>query len=264
MGETHPLRILLADDNVVNQKVATRMLERLGYRIDLAANGLEVLQALERQPYDLVFMDVQMPEMDGLEASRQIHARFPKERTPRIVAMTAHALQGDRERFISEGMDDYLCKPVQINELVRALRITDPVCSDEKGNSIFGKNEKESIHWATLDQYYRVMGDEAKEFITDLIKTFLPNASKLINELKSSLLSDDNKSFYRAAHTLKSSSASLGALLLSDLARELESESKDSFPPDSQDQIIIIENELGKVTREFEVFLSENDPLKKI
>ena len=166
MGISHPLRILLADDNVVNQKVATRMLERIGYRADLAANGLEVLQAVERQPYDLVFMDVQMPEMDGLEASRQIHKRIPADRIPRIIAMTAHALQGDRERFLAEGMDDYLSKPIQISEMIRALRDTEALHVDAKGQKIEEASAADShITWETLDSYYRVMGEEADAFL---------------------------------------------------------------------------------------------------
>jgi PAS domain S-box-containing protein len=256
MNEKFPLRILLAEDNVVNQKVATRILERLGYRIDVVANGLEVLQSIERQPYDVVFMDVQMPEMDGLEASRQIHLRFPKERIPRIIAMTAHALQGDRERFLAEGMDDYLCKPVQIDELTKALKKIDPLLIDAKGENPSGRQEKGSINWATLDQYYRVMGDEADDFIADLIRTFLPNAKKLVDELKSSLNEKNNKSFLRAAHTLKSSSASLGAIDLSEYSKDLELESKDSIPLNSQNRIKIIEKELRKVTREFQQFLT--------
>src|SRR5262249_19820054 len=101
---TSSLRILLADDNLVNQKAALRMLERLGYRPDVAANGVEVLQALRRQTYDVVFMDVQMPELDGLEATRQIRLRMGAK--PYIIAMTAHALDGDREMCLQAGMDD--------------------------------------------------------------------------------------------------------------------------------------------------------------
>jgi CheY-like chemotaxis protein len=121
MGQRYPLRLLLAEDNAINQKLVLRLLERLGYRADLAGNGLEALESLERQPYDVVLMDVQMPEMDGLEASRRIRAgRFVP--APRIVALTANALQEDREMCLAAGMDDYLSKPIRVEELTAALQ----------------------------------------------------------------------------------------------------------------------------------------------
>jgi len=115
------LKILLAEDNPVNQKVALRILGKLGYRADVASNGLEVLAALEREPYDVVLMDVQMPEMDGLDASRRICSRWPAGSRPRIIAMTANAMIEDREACFAAGMDDYLAKPVRSEELADAL-----------------------------------------------------------------------------------------------------------------------------------------------
>ncbi len=120
MAARHPLRILLAEDNVVNQKLAMRLLQQMGYRADLAANGIEAVESVERQAYDVVLMDVQMPELDGLDATRQICARHPADR-PRIVAMTANAMQGDREMCLEAGMDDYLTKPIRVDQLVKAL-----------------------------------------------------------------------------------------------------------------------------------------------
>jgi len=114
-----PLRILLAEDNAVNQMVAIQMLKKLGYGADVAGNGLEVLQAIERQPYDVILMDVQMPEMDGLAASQEIRKRWPAG--PRIIAITAYALKGDRERCLAAGMDEYISKPIVIEELKRVL-----------------------------------------------------------------------------------------------------------------------------------------------
>ena len=123
MGKHHPLRILLAEDNLVNQKVALRILEQSGYRADIASNGQETLQSITRQPYDVILMDVQMPEMDGLEATRQILARWPKRKDrPHIIAMTANAMRSDREMCLAAGMDDYVAKPIRVPELMAALK----------------------------------------------------------------------------------------------------------------------------------------------
>lgn len=117
-----PLRILVAEDNVVNQKVVLKLLERLGYKADVAQNGLEVLELLSRQAYDVILMDVQMPEMDGLTAARQIEQRYPVAQRPRIIAVTASAMQGDREECLQAGMHDYLSKPLRPDSLYAALQ----------------------------------------------------------------------------------------------------------------------------------------------
>jgi len=122
LAEEVPIDVLLAEDNAVNQKVALRFLERLGYRADAVGNGLEVLGALQNRRYDLVLMDLQMPEMDGLEASRQIRHRFPADRQPKIIALTANAMQGDREACFEAGMDDYISKPVKLHEIEASIR----------------------------------------------------------------------------------------------------------------------------------------------
>ena len=121
LAERHPLRILLAEDNLVNQKLALRLLSQMGYRADVAANGIEAIESIERQPYDVVLMDVQMPEMDGLEAARRITAKFKPGTRPRIVAMTANAMQGDRDECLAAGMEDYVTKPIRVDALVDAL-----------------------------------------------------------------------------------------------------------------------------------------------
>jgi CheY-like chemotaxis protein len=136
MAQYHPLRILLAEDNAVNQKLALRLLEKMGYRADVAANGLEAIEAVERSlaakaPYDAILMDIQMPEMDGLAATRQIVDRWPWDQLPAIIAMTANVMTGDRELTIEAGMDDYVAKPIRVDELINALSKVNPVA--EKG-----------------------------------------------------------------------------------------------------------------------------------
>ena len=121
MNKRHPLSILLVEDNGINQKVATRILARLGYRADVAGNGIEAIEALKRQHYNVVLMDIQMPEMDGVEATQIIRQEWPKNQQPRIIAMTANALAGDKEKYLASGMDDYVSKPVKIQELINAL-----------------------------------------------------------------------------------------------------------------------------------------------
>ena len=121
MAERLPMQILLVEDNAVNQKVAMSILGRLGYRVDMAADGREALDAVQRRSYDVVLMDIQMPEMDGEEATMHIREQIPQDKQPHIVAMTAHALAGDRERYLKAGMDDYISKPVRVDELIRAL-----------------------------------------------------------------------------------------------------------------------------------------------
>jgi CheY-like chemotaxis protein len=122
LAESIPLDILLVEDNPVNQKIALRFLQRLGYRADAVGNGLEAVSAMRRQDYKLLFMDVQMPEMDGFEAAREIRATIAKERQPVIVALTANAMQGDRERCLDAGMNDYITKPVKIDEIEQVIR----------------------------------------------------------------------------------------------------------------------------------------------
>jgi signal transduction histidine kinase/DNA-binding response OmpR family regulator len=207
LGRRHPLRILLAEDNVVNQKVALRLLAQMGYRADLAANGLEAIDAIERQTYDVVLMDVQMPELDGFEASRAINRRWSSDR-PRIVAMTANAMQGDRELCEAAGMDDYVAKPIRIEELVAAL-----------GRCHRRVERVPSVDRAVVSKLAASMGGA---FVAELIDTFVDDGREQLAALHIALTANDVDTFRRAAHSLKSTSETLGAAGLASLARELE------------------------------------------
>jgi signal transduction histidine kinase/DNA-binding response OmpR family regulator len=224
MAERHPLRILLAEDNVVNQKLALRLLEQMGYRADVAANGLEAIAALERQPYDLVFMDVQMPEMDGFEASREINRRWPGERRPRIVAMTANAMQGDRELCLAAGMDDYMSKPIRVDELVTALeRGTTRGAEPARVSGPAGSDKSPALDPAAFERLRATMG---AGFLEELLPTFVEDTQELVSTMRRALGTRDPDAFRRAAHSLKSNAASFGATTLSTLARELETLAK--------------------------------------
>jgi len=230
MAHRHPLRILLAEDNVVNQKVALRLLEQMGYRADLAANGLEAVAAIERQPYDLVLMDVQMPEMDGFEASREITRRWPVDGRPRIVAMTANAMQGDRELCLAAGMDDYMSKPIRVEELVTALERTaarepDPIRaggppgSASQNRAAPDRPSTQVLDKAALDRLRATMG---AGFLDELLSTFMEDSQELVGTMRRALTEKDTDSFRRAAHSLRSNAASFGAMTLSTLAKDLE------------------------------------------
>jgi CheY-like chemotaxis protein len=121
IGLQHPLKILLAEDSLVNLKITLWFLKKLGYRADVAFTGIEAIDALKRQAYDVILMDAEMPEMDGREATIEIRKEFPASQQPHIIAMTANSSQGDRENFLSIGMNDYISKPLRLDEMIRAL-----------------------------------------------------------------------------------------------------------------------------------------------
>jgi CheY-like chemotaxis protein len=126
MARRHPLRILLAEDSLVNIKIALWFLRKLGYHADVAFNGIEVIDALKRRSYDVILMDAEMPEMDGRQATMLIRKDFPSDQQPNIVAMTANAQHGDREEYLSLGMNDYITKPVKMEDMIRALLASKP------------------------------------------------------------------------------------------------------------------------------------------
>jgi PAS domain S-box-containing protein len=232
------LRILLAEDNAMNQKVALRLLERLGYGADVASNGFEALEALERQRYDVVLMDVQMPELDGLDASRRICERWPAEARPRIIAMTANALPEDREACFAAGMDDYVAKPIRAAELVEALRRVKPLPRNEDVSSSGGDTGFDAA--AALENLRELVGDD---FLSEVIDAFLADAPTFLATLRRSLDEQDADELRRAAHTLKSNGSTLGAERFSELCRELEQRAKNGQLDGASELVDRIEQE---------------------
>jgi PAS domain S-box-containing protein len=203
-----PLAILLAEDNVVNQRVAVGLLTRRGHQVTVAANGLEALAALAKQPFDVILMDVQMPEMGGLEAAAAIRAgERGTARHVQIVAMTAHAMTGDRERCLAAGMDGYLSKPIDPAVLFAAI---------EGGTGM--ADRAPAVERASL--LARMGGDE--ELLRDVVQLFLTDCPERLAAIRSAIDAGDPARLRGEAHTLKGAAANLSAAGLADAARTLE------------------------------------------
>jgi PAS domain S-box-containing protein len=305
LAEQHPLRILLAEDTVVNQKVAQLMLEKMGYRADVAANGLEVLEALHRQPYDVVLMDVHMPYMDGLEATQRINQQWSLGSRPHIIAMTANAMQGDRDLCLDAGMDDYISKPVQIQELAKALskciprshsqlanleKLTpqDPqkeelgmipwtpendgkMCGgaeellsrgEEISTVILHREESQmsepsAIDTDILESLWNTLGKNKVAFI-QLLECYLAEADKEIQDIAIAVRERDAQTLWQTTHKLKSTSAYLGAVVLSKLCKQLEAKGSSNHLEGSVEILSQLKNEYERVKIQLQRELEKN------
>jgi CheY-like chemotaxis protein len=245
MGQTTPLRILLAEDNATNQKLAVALLGRLGYRPDVAANGREAVDALARQPYDLVLMDVQMPEMDGFDATRHVRRVLPPERQPRIVAMTANAMQGDREACLAAGMDDYVSKPIRLNELIRVLSF--PPRVPGAGYPLAGGGAGSApLDPAGMSNLLEILGGDFADLAT-IIDTWLEDLPRLLGDLGDYAAKGDAAGVQRMAHSLKSNAADFGATSLAAMCQGLELAARDHRLDGLNDAIALIRTEASAV-----------------
>ena len=217
LARTHPLRILLAEDNVVNQKVALSYLSRMGYAAAVALTGREALEAVRRESYDVVLMDVQMPEMDGFEATRRIRALDPGEAGPWIIAVTASAMTGDPEKCLAAGMNDYLSKPVRVDELAAALRRAP---RRTRRGPVF--TLPPVLVPGPLEALRGLEKPGEGGFLASLLAIFRRDTPLRIEEIERSATAADAESFRRAAHSLKSSAASLGGTRVEALCARME------------------------------------------
>ncbi|HZH74584.1 MAG TPA: response regulator, partial [Archangium sp.] len=222
LGARLPLRILLAEDNATNQKLALLVLERLGYRASVAANGLEVLRALSEQRYDVILMDVQMPELDGLETTQRIREEFAVFEQPRIIAMTANALPSDRHACLAMGMDDYLSKPLVVRELIAALQRARPIGSRPEEPASSPAPAGTELAPAALDRLRRTLGRKAEQLLPGLVDLLLRDMPRLQEEARSALAQERLEVLRRVAHTLKSNAANFGATALAALYLDIE------------------------------------------
>ena len=221
-------RILLVEDNQVNQVVAQRMLEALGCRALVAGNGKAALDALERESFDLILMDCQMPEMDGYTATVELRRREQDtasgSRLP-VIALTANALEGDRERCLAAGMDDYLPKPFRRDALAAMLGRWLPARAPAEDGSSVAAAETASapaVDRKALDAIRELGGSASPDLLDQVIRIYLDTTPELLDTLRSGLAAAHTEAVRTAAHTLKSSSANLGATGLSELCKRLE------------------------------------------
>ena len=258
LAQKLPLRIILAEDNRVNQQVALLILEQLGYQADAVGNGLEVLQSLRRQVYDVVLMDLQMPEMDGLTAARHIYLEWPQGLRPRIIAMTAYVTQDDWEQCLEAGMDDYVSKPIQIEKLINALSKCQP--NREVEMSRGGGREKfagelssylplnstttsspHSLDRKVLQSIRKMAGARAGEVLAQVVDNYIEQAPQLLQAMRTAVAKGDTVALHQAAHGLRSASANLGATALSQLCKKLEAMGKAGITAEALADVLQVE-----------------------
>ncbi len=214
------IRILVAEDNITNQIVALSILKKLGFQANAVANGKEAVEALLMIPYNLVLMDVQMPEMDGFAATREIRNLKSEIRNLPVIAMTAHAMTGDREKCLKAGMDDYLSKPINPQDLVDIIEKWLKEPGARQNEKITAEPESKDAGFNKADLVNRLMGDE--ELAKDIIKSFLDNIPGDITAIKQAFAKNDALSMRRLAHSVKGAAGSIGAKALQDVAFQME------------------------------------------
>ena len=222
--ERIPLSLLVAEDNPVNQKLLVRVLKQLGYSADLAANGIEVLEAAGKTRYNLIFMDVNMPEMDGLEASRRIVNAARQGERPIIVAVTADALQGDREKCIEAGMDDYITKPIRIADIRGVLERWGKASNERTRSSVRtpGSADLGPLEQAMLKRMQQLGLETDLAFMIELIDTYAPSIEKQFGFLVEACSRKDSHNLHQAAHSLKGAGLNIGAMEFGTLCRKIE------------------------------------------
>jgi CheY-like chemotaxis protein/HPt (histidine-containing phosphotransfer) domain-containing protein len=259
------LRVLVAEDNAVNQKVVVQQLLKLGCNADIVGNGQEAIATLEQIPYDVVFMDCQMPEMDGLEATRRIRVRETDQgRSPvYVVAMTANALPADRELCLAAGMNDFVAKPVRIEDVAQVL---DRVSAAQKVAGTEGTTaaasvttaaetsavERRDVNLEILDRLRALRRPEGPDAFAEILGLFLQQTPQLLREMQEACASGRDDLLRRTAHTLKGSCSNLGAERMAARCRDLENIAKESDFTAAQLVLDQLDHEFAVVRRIFE------------
>ena len=258
VAEAHPERVLLVEDSTINQRVAVRQLRKLGYHnVEIAANGFEAVQATQRCEYDLVIMDCQMPEMDGYEATQEIRRQEAGGQRLRIIAMTANSMAGDREKCIESGMDDYVSKPVRIEELASALhraREAAPTAPEPEADD-------SPIDQDSVAQLRALEEDgEEESVLTELITLFFRDAPGTLDRLAEAVTQNDAKETVAAAHLLKSNAGHFGAHRLQELCATIEKDARANDLTSAPERLRSIRAEFQRVLHALEELAPPHTP----
>jgi CheY-like chemotaxis protein/HPt (histidine-containing phosphotransfer) domain-containing protein len=252
-------RILLAEDNQVNQQVAKRMLEKIGCHVDVVGNGFEVLRMLQRFPYDLIFMDCQMPEMDGYEATLKIRGLAGEFKNIPVIAITANVMEGDRDKCIQAGMNDYVGKPVKKEALLGALdkwlfrpRSGPAADPNLKAKGAGAAANGKVINPERLESLKEFSDDDDGSFIITLFEIFFTNVEPRIQHMHDAVVQKDAQKLCREAHGIKGSSSNLGADYVANLAQQLEALGKSGSTEGAQALVEQLKVEMEKVKRTFD------------
>ncbi|MEI7483651.1 MAG: response regulator [Ignavibacteriota bacterium] len=251
MSHEHSLKVLVAEDNMINQKLIVKILLQLGFNADVVSNGLEAIEELKRVRYDIVFMDVQMPEMDGLEATKYIVQNWKTDERPLIIAMTANVMQGDKEKCLNAGMDDYLSKPVVIDDVQKIIKKWVDLIKQKK---LVSRRSIKTSLMLDSDIIYGLKKLDGNNEFSDVIKLYTDLAPELISEIKSSFRVNDLTNLKSAASNLKRISLNLGANRLAEICFKVESMNGNSSKEELQSLIERMDN----------IFLLTFEELKKI
>jgi two-component system, sensor histidine kinase and response regulator len=238
------LHILLAEDNEVNQKLGVRTLEKIGHTVVVADNGREALSALERETFDLILMDIQMPEMDGFEATAAIREKEKSTgvRIP-LIAMTAHAMKGDRERCLDAGMDEYISKPINAATL---FAVIDNVAATPAAIAADMPAQESQDDIMDMEEVMERVGDDM-ELLTDMAELFLDDCPRLMSEIRESITRQDSKVLEHSAHTLKGSASNFSAASVVEAAFRLEQMGRDGDITHAEAAYATLEQEMQRL-----------------
>ena len=248
---SNPLEIILAEDNIINQLITQKILTKLGYHTDIVNNGLELLQACKKKSYDLILMDIQMPQMNGVEATQEIRQTLPPDKQPKIIAMTANALKGDREKYLASGMDGYLSKPVRIKDIETTLKELSTASISLPLAECSIREAGEVLDMETVESRIEI----SEGLLGDLLETYYQETPRQIAMIKQYTASKNYPKLHEASHKLKGMSANLGAQWMHQSCIAIEAQIHSEQPQNLPLMVQQLEESYTQTQKEFQKIL---------